>query len=135
MEAYDTAWLDEADARARAALDLAQEGLRRDPTASVLKLGALMVFAGCALMVAGVPFAFSLTTMVWGALLCAIAVVARHRAEKTRAAALETVRGTLRDALEVRARVEALQQVFASGAPSTWSAAEITLLMSRRPEP
>jgi len=63
-------------------LEQQQVALQKDYARFGLMLGGALAGAGIALMVAGIPFAFSLTSVVWGSIIATVSLILHHRSRR-----------------------------------------------------
>ena len=94
-----------------------------------------MIFSGCILILVGVPFAFDLTIMVWGAILTALALWLRARALQA-----ETERIRILGDLKVRAmridkRSAFAQRLWTDGLPVGSSLGDVLVLLDAQMSP
>ena len=122
-------WLEEAQLRAQDLMDKAERSIDRDLSKHVAALGALMVFSGSVLMVFGVAFAFSLTVMVWGSVLAALAAVVRYKAQRARVQAMAIAQDAISELHALRLRQQAVHKLLSNGLPEGWSSADLSLVL------
>ena len=109
---------DGPEARIEAIVARAEHAIGEDGSRPTMMLGGGMILAGCVLMIAGVAFAFSLTLMVWGAILTGLSLLFRARSHRARLRALAIAARAQRDLALLEARRETARTLAERGALS-----------------
>lgn len=126
--------MDSTRNKLEALIEKQQERIGRGHSQAGLTLGAAMILTGCSLMVFGVPFAFSLTCLVWGSLITALSIWLRSR-EKTSEVEHSRVLADLHQtSIRLEQRYAIIQKLWQEGLPPECSVADVFLLLEARTE-
>jgi uncharacterized membrane protein len=103
--------------------------LQRNHAHQALGLGAAMVIAGCLRMVSGAPFAFSITCLVWGAILAALSLWLRARAQHSQVEHAKVLSDLHIQVTRLSQRQQFVERLWSEGLPTSCSIADVLLLL------
>ncbi len=98
----------------------------------VLYLGPSMVLLGSLLMLAGFPFAFDLTLMVWGSILTALALWLRSRALQAQTEQIRILAEVRERSLRTEHKRAFAERLWTDGIPEGSSIGDVLLLLDAR---
>jgi len=110
-------------------LEQQQAALQKDHARIGLVLGATMVVTGMVLMIAGIPFAFSLTGMVWGAIVASLSLILRHRGRRRLIEHTRLMCELHERSTRLAQRTELLERVWEEGLPANCSVGDVLVLL------
>lgn len=115
--------------RIEAMLEKQQAALQKDYVRIGIALGATMVGLGMVLMIVGIPFAFSLTGMVWGAIVTSLSLILRHRGRRRLVEHTRLICELHERAARLAQRTELLERVWEEGLPANCSVGDVLVLL------
>jgi len=110
-------------------LEQQQVALQKDYARFGLMLGSSLVGAGIALMVAGIPFAFSLTSMVWGSIVATVSLFLRHCGRGRQIEHTRLLVGMHESTARITQRTELLRRMWSEGLPTNCSVGDLLVLL------